>query len=295
MAELVVGTLCAVGMYLLVTVVAHPRVPLWLDIARYVSVLEFPTPTIAKRIGYRIKHVLQEHPKSLAGSDRDVTQWLLQSGKSELLTTFRREQLNNAACAELLVAGWLCLRALGHKPVTMPTGFVLSVGAGLAGIWFAKWRLVRAVSHRRIAAEASLPTVLELLAFSVSAGEPMLGSVHRVAQTCSGPLVEELRIALADISMGVSLVDAFAALGNRMNSPHITRSLKAIVIAIERGTPLAEILRAQASDARAARLRELLVMAGKKETAMMFPVVFFILPMIVAVALYPGFIALQGM
>ena len=56
---------------------------------------------------------------------------------------------------------------------------------------------------------------------------------------------------------------------------------------------MAEVLRAQARDARAESARALLVLAGKKETAMMIPVVFLILPVIVAVALYPGLVALN--
>jgi tight adherence protein C len=64
-------------------------------------------------------------------------------------------------------------------------------------------------------------------------------------------------------------------------------------MALERGTPLAEVLRAQAHDSRAEAGRMLLILAGKKETAMMIPVVFLILPVIVAVALYPGLVALN--
>jgi len=293
--EIMIGTLCAGGMYLMLTAAARPRVPMWLEIARYVTVVDSPRLTLATHVSDRVKAVLQERPMSLGGSDREVTQWLTQAGASESLATFRRTQVNYCALGVMLMAGWIGLRSVEHRPVAVLTSFLLSICAGVAGLWLAKWRLVNTATQRRIAAESSLPTVLELLAFSVSAGETMLGSVHRITQTCSGPLVDEFRSTLTDISMGVSLVDAFAALGNRLSSPQITRALKAIVIAIERGTPLAEILRAQASDARAVRLRELLVMAGKKETVMMFPVVFFILPMIVAVALYPGFIALQSM
>lgn len=46
-------------------------------------------------------------------------------------------------------------------------------------------------------------------------------------------------------------------------------------------------------DSRNLESRKLMTLAGKKETLMMIPVVFLILPMIVIVALYPGLMALQ--
>ena len=59
-------------------------------------------------------------------------------------------------------------------------------------------------------------------------------------------------------------------------------------MAIERGTPLAEVLRAQAQDVRDNAKRDLMEVAGKKEIAMLAPVVFFILPLTVIFAVFPG-------
>jgi tight adherence protein C len=82
-------------------------------------------------------------------------------------------------------------------------------------------------------------------------------------------------------------------MSNQIDSQPLGRVTHSLELALERGTPLAQVLRAQASDARAHQVRMLLVLAGHKETSMMIPVVFLILPMIVAVALYPGLIALK--
>jgi len=62
---------------------------------------------------------------------------------------------------------------------------------------------------------------------------------------------------------------------------------------LERGTPLAEVLRAQAQDARDEAKRELLEVAGKKEVAMLVPLVFLILPITVIFAIFPGIAVLQ--
>ncbi|MDQ1581930.1 MAG: tight adherence protein, partial [Microbacteriaceae bacterium] len=64
--------------------------------------------------------------------------------------------------------------------------------------------------------------------------------------------------------------------------------------ALERGTPLAEVLRAQAQDARDETKRALIELAGKKEVAMLVPLVFLILPVTVLFAIFPGIFVLQA-
>jgi tight adherence protein C len=64
-------------------------------------------------------------------------------------------------------------------------------------------------------------------------------------------------------------------------------------VAIERGTPLADVLRAQAVDVREAGKRALLEAGGRKEIAMIVPVVFLVLPVTVLFALFPGFLGFR--
>lgn len=72
----------------------------------------------------------------------------------------------------------------------------------------------------------------------------------------------------------------------------LARFVDGMVVAVERGTPLAEVLRAQAVDARESGKRALLEAGGRREIAMMIPVVFLVLPVTVAFALYPGLFSL---
>ncbi len=295
MMEVALGSLVTVSGLLIYAAFSNPQIPLWLEIAHYVSVAPTSSQGVITGARKAVARFVQERPQSPAGSDRQIRGWLAQAGRPEKLADFRRMQLINGVVGTACVTSWMLLKVANHKGSAPLVSGVLIIGGALAGIWLTKWKLANVALKRRTNAESTLPVILELLAFAVSAGEPMLSSLQRVASTCSGPLADEIRIALIDVSTGVSLGDAFGALSNRLNSAHIARSLKAIVTAMDRGTPLSDILRAQAADARAVRLRELLVLAGKKETAMMLPVVFFVLPMIVVVALYPGFVALQHM
>ncbi len=52
--------------------------------------------------------------------------------------------------------------------------------------------------------------------------------------------------------------------------------------------PLAAVVRAQAEDARTEERRRLMELAGRKDVAMLIPVVFLVLPTVVLVALFPG-------
>ena len=167
------------------------------------------------------------------------------------------------------------------------------IAAFVGGGWYAKWSLENQANQRRLRIEEQLPAVLELLAFAVSAGEPVLLALRRISKSCTGPLVSELENVIVSVNSGNGLVPALNHMSNQVESQPLTRATHSLELALERGTPLVQVLRAQAADARAHQNRMLLVLAGHKETSMMIPVVFCILPMIVAVALYPGMIALQ--
>jgi tight adherence protein C len=71
--------------------------------------------------------------------------------------------------------------------------------------------------------------------------------------------------------------------------------VQGLVVAIDRGTPLAGVLHAQATDVRESAKRALLEAGGQKELQMMVPVVFLILPVTVLFALYPGLLTLVSL
>jgi len=133
------------------------------------------------------------------------------------------------------------------------------------------------------------PTVAELLALAVTAGEGAIGALERVTRVSRGELARELSRALADARSGASLVEALEGVATRTSLPPLSRFVDGIAIAVERGTPLADVLRAQAVDVREAGKRALLEAGGRKEIAMMVPVVFLVLPVTVVFALFPGF------
>ena len=171
---------------------------------------------------------------------------------------------------------------------------LLLTGLGFCSGVLARDRMLTVAVRRRAAEmEQEFPTILELLALAVSAGEGMVAALERVSRVGQGPLVRELDRALNELRAGTPLMDALDHLAARSQIREVRRFVDALAVAIERGTPLADVLAAQAADARETKRRELIESGGRKEIAMMIPVVFLVLPLSVIFALFPGFYGLS--
>jgi tight adherence protein C len=214
------------------------------------------------------------------------------AGSALSVEQFRFEQLCWAAVGMLggiLVSVLLLAEGRQRHPGVLGLLVLVAACAGLVGRDLALSRRVRQRS-RRIVAE--LPTIAELLALSVSAGEGVVGAIDRVARLGRGEFVLELRRALAETRAGAPMSRALDGVAVRTPVPAVERFIDGIIIALDRGTPLADVLRAQAGDVREAHKRALLEEGGRREIAMMLPVVFLIMPVTVVFALFPGFYGL---
>jgi tight adherence protein C len=142
---------------------------------------------------------------------------------------------------------------------------------------------------------AEFPVVAELLALAVTAGESPVAAIARVTRLSCGELSRELGAALARARAGIPLTDALQQMADGTSLDALARFIDGLLVAIERGTPLAEVLRAQAADVREAGKRRLLEAGGRKEIQMMVPVVFLVLPVTVLFALFPGLISIVSL
>lgn len=194
---------------------------------------------------------------------------------------------------------WAGVGAAGGLGVSLIVGLQqgrLAIGAalGLAAIgavtaWLIHDRALTSQAQRRGARMAEqLPTVADLLAFAVAAGEAPVAAVERVSATLRGELPAELTSVVHDVRGGTPFVGALRDLADRVPAPDVSRFVDGVAVASERGTPMADVLRAQAADARASGRRRLIEKAGRKEILMLVPVVFLILPIVVVIALFPG-------
>ena len=220
-----------------------------------------------------------------------VSRRLSSAGRSGGMAQLRWDQLAGGGCglgAGIVVAWWSILR--DSSPVAL---IVLpAIGAAL-GVLLLDRRIARQAKKRRARIEDQLPDVAELLAFAVAAGESMIPALHRVSGMIRGDLGDEVGVVVAEASTGIPLERALRSASDRMDVPVVERFVDGLVISLERGTPLVGVVRAQASDARTVQQQALIEEAGKKDVVMLIPVVFLILPTVVAIALFPGLRGLE--
>jgi tight adherence protein C len=207
---------------------------------------------------------------------------------------FRLEQLIWAVIGLLGSSVLLGFVASVGRPVRPAAATVLAVVCGLLGALLRDRALTVEITRRHEAVRIGLPAVADLLALAVASGESPVAALDRVARVARGPLAEECRRACDDTASGVSFLDALDAMAVRVEVPAVRRFVDGVAIAVQRGTPLAEVLRAQAGDARADLHRSLLEIAGRKELLMLMPVVFLVLPTVVLVALFPAVTSLTS-
>ena len=231
---------------------------------------------------------LSGHVERVMGGAASVRRRLLRAGLAPDVDKFRAQQViwGVGGGLGMLAIGTLSVLTRGSSPALV----VLLTAIGVAsGVVAADVFLSRRANKREERMLAEFPTVAELLALAVGAGEGAVGALERVCRLSRGALSDELRRCLADARAGASLPVALHGLADRTGLMSLTRFVDGIVIAVERGTPLADVLRAQAQDVREEGRRAIMEAGGKKEIAMMVPVVFLVLPITVLFAIFPGF------
>jgi tight adherence protein C len=251
-----------------------------------------PFPTLERIVRPQLNRCGDVLERFLGGTV-SVRKRLEQAGTDLSVAEFRVEQVIWGVVgfgAAVLVSVILVAQGIAQSPIAM---FVFSVTAGVAGVFGRDRALSRQVRDREARILAEFPTIADLLALSVSAGEGPVGALERVARTSRGELARELNRALMEARTGATLVQALEGIAGRTSLAPLARFADGMSVAIERGTPLADVLRAQAADVREAGKRALLEAGGRREIAMMVPVVFLVMPITILFALFPGFIALS--
>ncbi|UFN46067.1 type II secretion system F family protein [Nocardioides okcheonensis] len=226
------------------------------------------------------------------GGSGSVRRRLERAGLDRTVHEFRIEQVVWGLVGFGAAAALCLVRALGG--VGSPgSALVLCVLGFAMGVFMRDNRLSTQVKERERQILAEFPTIAELLALSVAAGESPVAALDRVVRRSSGALSQDLAAVLGRIRTGETVGVAFESLARTTGLPIVARFATGITVAMERGTPLSDVLHAQAADVREAGRRLLIETAARKEIAMMAPVVFFVLPVTILFAFYPGVLGLQ--
>ncbi len=217
---------------------------------------------------------------------------LARAGSAKTAVDFRAEQLLWAAGGFVLAVGVVALA--GSTGRFSPFVAVAAVvGSAVGGFLLRDYLLGAHIKKRETRMMAEFPSIAELMALAVSAGESATGALDRVCRSAQGELSKEFARVLAETRSGKPLVEALHEFSARTDQGPLVRFVDGMIVAVERGTPLADVLRAQAQDVRDTAKRELMESAGKKEIGMMVPLVFGVLPLTVIFAVFPGLAAIS--
>jgi tight adherence protein C len=226
------------------------------------------------------------------GGATSVRRRLERSGQELTVHEFRVRQVLWGVVTFAVAAAISVLETLNSPGGTLALA-VFCATAFASGVLVCDNRLTAAVRDRERQVLLEFPTVAELLALAVAAGESPVAALTRVVRRSKGALSRDLERVLAEIRTGAPVGQAFDTLAARTGLPLVARFADGIAVAVERGTPLADVLHAQAADVREAGRRELIETGARKEVLMMVPVVFLVLPVTVVFAFWPGVIGLH--
>ncbi|MFT3874738.1 MAG: type II secretion system F family protein [Nocardioides sp.] len=226
------------------------------------------------------------------GGSASVRRRLERAGLQRSVQDFRIEQVVWGLVAFVIAAAIGVVRTLA-EPSAAISSLVVCALALVLGVMARDSHLSGQVKRRERAILMEFPTVAELLALAVAAGESPVSALDRVVRRSGGELSRDLAKVLAAVRTGEPVGVAFDRLAATTGIPLVARFADGIAVAVERGTPLADVLHAQAADVREAGRRELIEAASRKEIFMMVPVVFLVLPVTVLFALWPGVLGLS--
>ena len=244
-------------------------------------------------LGAWIRRCCSTALESMGSTSESVARRLSLAGMNMDVPVFRLRQALAAIVGLVLSCALLTLRSAASLRSSLVALCVCALLASLLGVTAMDRALSIKARRRQRAIDAAVPDCAELLALAVAAGESIPAAIERVAGCAGGPLGSELALTSAHIRNGTPSVRALAKLVERTDSPSLTRLSRTLTTAIERGSPLASVLHDQARDQRERSLASLMEEGGRREIAMLLPVVFLILPVTVMFALYPGLIALD--
>lgn len=296
----------AVGLSLLVLMLSSPparRITLADRIAPFVreqprpsSLLGDPEPA---RPGSNLLRFVTPSARSLSalidrwvGGSASVRRRLDALGSGRTVEDIRLEQVTWGAIGVAIGAGLGAIVTVASGRLQIASILLLAAAGAVGGVLGRDWWLTVQVRKRNERIIAEFPVVAELLALVVTAGESPQGALERVSRLVGGELGRALQTALAHTRSGTPLAEALEQMARASNLEPLSRFIDGFVIALERGTPLAEVLRAQAADVREQSKRQLLERGARNEITMMVPVVFLLLPTTVVFALFPGLLSI---
>lgn len=158
--------------------------------------------------------------------------------------------------AKLAGAGVGLLMGLTAAPAAPGRlSILVLVALPAAGFFVPDAVLARRARQRQRRLVNALPDALDLLAVSAGSGRGPAAGIEQLAQAGEGPLAEEMRLTLAELSCGVPMSAALESLRRRVPGSELATLVAAIERSRRFGSPLADQLRRQSASLRTASRR----------------------------------------
>ena len=213
---------------------------------------------------------------------RDIDRQLAYAG----LTGKRRAGEQVARQAALAVAGLGLARLV---PVSSPTmSLAVLVLLPVMGFMVPSVLLKRRIESRSTAIFKDLPDIVDMLAIAVEAGSGFEAALSLICQNFKSPLTDELAMALHDMELGLPRKDALQRLRARVDVDAVRTLVLVLLQADALGIPIGRVLKSQATEVRSRRRAWAREKAAKLPVKIMFPMVLFIFPPILALVLGPA-------
>jgi tight adherence protein C len=113
-------------------------------------------------------------------------------------------------------------------------------------------------------------------------------SLVKVAEQTDGPLTDEIRVTLQEISLGRPAGEAMRAMGERTGSAELNRFTAHVVQAERMGVGIVDAIRTLAAESRVRRRHRAEEMARKAPIKMIPVLILFVFPALMMVVLGPS-------
>jgi tight adherence protein C len=164
----------------------------------------------------------------------------------------------------------------------------LGLGVTVAGYFIPDLLLMSKGQERQKAIQLELANTMDQMLISVEAGLGFEGAMARAGENGKGPIAEELIRTLQDMQVGRSRREAYIALTERTNVPELRSFVQAVVQADKYGIAISGVLRIQAKVMRLKRRQRAEEKAMKLPVKVLFPLLFFIFPVLFIAILGPA-------
>jgi Flp pilus assembly protein TadB len=138
-----------------------------------------------------------------------------------------------------------------------------------------------------------LVNILQMLSIMISAGESPMMALWYISQRSVGYIPKLIAQSFSKYESGRNLAQTLEQIAIATGSSQVRRLTNSIQIAIQRGTPILDVLNNQVQSLNKQINLALLKKSGKSEITLLIPVVFLILPVSISFAIWPSIYGLN--